>query len=105
MLNPVRAGLCERPEQWRWSSCRASIGLAPVPRFLSQDRLASALGTSPAGAARVLRDFVDAALAVTAQGGDSPGDSPRRRRRSRGLAVPVRAREALREEADEQRSR
>jgi putative transposase len=24
-LNPVRAGLCERPEQWRWSSARAHI--------------------------------------------------------------------------------
>jgi REP element-mobilizing transposase RayT len=76
MLNPVRAGLCERPEQWRWSSCRASIGLAPVPRFLSQDRLASALGTSPAGAARVLRDFVDAALAVPPKAGTVPGTVP-----------------------------
>lgn len=27
-LNPVRAGLVERPEQWRWSSCRAHLGLA-----------------------------------------------------------------------------
>jgi putative transposase len=24
-LNPVRAGLCARPEQWRWSSARAHI--------------------------------------------------------------------------------
>jgi len=27
-LNPVRAGLVERPEQWRWSSARAHLGLA-----------------------------------------------------------------------------
>jgi putative transposase len=26
-LNPVRAGLVERPEQWRWSSARAHLGL------------------------------------------------------------------------------
>jgi putative transposase len=26
-LNPVRAGLAERPEQWRWSSARAHLGL------------------------------------------------------------------------------
>jgi putative transposase len=27
-LNPVRAGLAARPEQWRWSSARAHLGLA-----------------------------------------------------------------------------
>lgn len=27
-LNPVRAGLAERPEAWRWSSARAHLGLA-----------------------------------------------------------------------------
>lgn len=27
-LNPVRARLTERPEQWRWSSARAHLGLA-----------------------------------------------------------------------------
>lgn len=26
-LNPVRAGLVERPEQWRWSSARTHLGL------------------------------------------------------------------------------
>jgi putative transposase len=28
-LNPVRARLVERPEQWRWSSARGHLGLAP----------------------------------------------------------------------------
>jgi putative transposase len=28
-LNPVRAGLVRRPEQWRWSSARAHLGSAP----------------------------------------------------------------------------
>jgi putative transposase len=32
--NPVRAGLCARPEHWRWSSARALLGLSPPPRFL-----------------------------------------------------------------------
>lgn len=27
-LNPVRAGLVARPEDWRWSSARAHLGLA-----------------------------------------------------------------------------
>ena len=30
--NPVDAGLCERPEDWRWSSYRAHVGLAPPAR-------------------------------------------------------------------------
>ncbi len=28
-LNPVRAGLAARPEQWPWSSARAHLGIAP----------------------------------------------------------------------------
>ena len=35
VLNPVRAGLCEKPEHWRWSSYRAAAGLTTAPRFLS----------------------------------------------------------------------
>jgi len=30
-LNPVRAGLVDRPEDWRWSSARAHLGLAGDP--------------------------------------------------------------------------
>jgi REP element-mobilizing transposase RayT len=33
-LNPVRAGLVRRPEQWRWSSYAATIGRRAVPSFL-----------------------------------------------------------------------
>jgi putative transposase len=33
-LNPVRAGLCDHPLDWRWSSCRATMGLVPKPDFL-----------------------------------------------------------------------
>jgi putative transposase len=76
LLNPVRAGLCERPEQWRWSSYRAAIALAPAPRFLSHARLAAALETSPAGAARVLREFVEAGLAAPPETGTVPGTVP-----------------------------
>jgi REP-associated tyrosine transposase len=28
-LNPLRAGLARRPEDWRWSSARGHLGLAP----------------------------------------------------------------------------
>ena len=30
VMNPVRAGLVERPEDWRWSSYRATAGLESV---------------------------------------------------------------------------
>lgn len=30
-LNPVRAGLCDRPEEWRWSSACANLGLVIDP--------------------------------------------------------------------------
>lgn len=33
-MNPVRAGLVKLPEDWMWSSYRATLGLSPVPAFL-----------------------------------------------------------------------
>jgi REP element-mobilizing transposase RayT len=38
-LNPVRAGMVDHPLEWRWSSCRAIVGLDPKPDFLSPARL------------------------------------------------------------------
>ena len=35
VLNPVAIGLVRRPEQWRWSSYAAAIGLAKRPSFLT----------------------------------------------------------------------
>jgi REP element-mobilizing transposase RayT len=34
VLNPVRAGMVEHPEQYRWSSYRATAGLEPAPEWL-----------------------------------------------------------------------
>ncbi len=36
-LNPVRAGLCDHPGEWPWSSYRALVGDTPAPPFLSLD--------------------------------------------------------------------
>ena len=36
-LNPVRAKLCHRPEDWAWSSYPALLGMVPPPRFLTVD--------------------------------------------------------------------
>jgi REP element-mobilizing transposase RayT len=35
--NPVEAGLCATPEDWRWSSYAALLGRVPLPPFLKQD--------------------------------------------------------------------
>ena len=34
VLNPVRAGITKRPEDWAWSSYRGTVGLSPTPQFL-----------------------------------------------------------------------
>jgi len=41
VLNPMRVGLVKRPEQWRWSSYKATIGLAKRPAFLTVDWILS----------------------------------------------------------------
>jgi putative transposase len=39
VLNPLRARLVKRPEQWRWSSYRASAGMDAAPPWLATDWL------------------------------------------------------------------
>ena len=34
VLNPVEAGICGHPSQWRWSSYRATIGVERAPEWL-----------------------------------------------------------------------
>ena len=49
-LNPVRAGLCERPDEWPWSSHAAVLGSEP-PEWASHSRLLEyfgAVGGDPA---------------------------------------------------------
>jgi len=60
--NPVRAGMCTRPEDWYWSSYRGCI----VPSesafpFVDSSRLTAYFGSSPERARPRLRAFVDAA--------------------------------------------
>jgi REP element-mobilizing transposase RayT len=39
VLNPVRAGMVQRPEDYRWSSYRAIVGLDPAPPWLAVDHV------------------------------------------------------------------
>lgn len=73
-LNPVRAGLVERPEQWRWSSYAATIGHAPCPNFLSPGWVLSLFSDDSTTAAARFKAFVDAALpAIEVVPGSDPG--------------------------------
>ena len=59
VLNPVRAGLCAHPSEWRWSSYRATAGLAPAPDFLTTSWLLGQFGRDDARARAGYRAFVD----------------------------------------------
>jgi putative transposase len=61
-LNPVRAGLVERPEEWRWSSYAARAGLADAPAWLTIGPLASLFGDDAATQQGAYREFVLSAI-------------------------------------------
>ncbi|MBM3301147.1 MAG: transposase, partial [Deltaproteobacteria bacterium] len=46
VLNPVASGLTGEPEDWRWSSYRATAGLCPCPSFLRIDFVISLFETN-----------------------------------------------------------
>jgi putative transposase len=58
-LNPVRAGLCGHPAEWRWSSYGALAGRAPAPAFLTCDWLLSQFGPDVSRARTRFAGFVD----------------------------------------------
>ncbi|HEX9982785.1 MAG TPA: transposase [Thermoanaerobaculia bacterium] len=58
VLNPVRAGLAGRPEQHRWSSYRATAGLAPAPEWLDTSAALARFGSDVALAQAEYRAFV-----------------------------------------------
>ncbi|MHB8643961.1 MAG: REP-associated tyrosine transposase [Gaiellaceae bacterium] len=70
VLNPVAAGICRRPEEWPWSSYRASAGLDFPPPFLAVDALLALFGTRPHKARSAYAAFVRDGLASSSdQGG------------------------------------
>ena len=72
VLNPVRAGICGRPEEFRWSSYRATAGLDPAPPFLWATVLLAQFGPEARTARARYRRFV-------AAGAGLPDPSIRRR--------------------------
>ena len=59
-LNPVRAGLCDSPIAWPWSSYAATVGLSDQPEYLSTDRVLRQFDPDPQRARAAIRRFVEA---------------------------------------------
>ena len=59
--NPVEAGLCRHPAEWRWGSYRALAGLgpSPAPTFLDVRRVLSMFGPKADSARKRFRTFID----------------------------------------------
>ena len=58
VLNPPRVKARDRVDQWKWSSYRATAGLARAEKFLTTDWLLSQFGSRRAEARRRYREFV-----------------------------------------------
>jgi putative transposase len=66
VLNPVRAGIVARPEEWRWSSYRATVGSETAPAFLDVDAMLSMLSPSAPRARELFREMVETAARADA---------------------------------------
>ena len=64
VLNPVRAGLVARPEDYVWSSHRAVIGDVPAPEWLAVDDVLAQFAPERELARARYRHFVDAAIGL-----------------------------------------
>ena len=57
--NPVRAGLCQHPAEWVWSSYRATAGLDSCPSFLAARELLSYFSDVPDRALAMYVELMD----------------------------------------------
>lgn len=64
ILNPVRAHMVERPEEYRWSSYRALAGLEAIPDWLDREWLFE-LHSDPSTAQAIYRDYVNEKVGAT----------------------------------------
>lgn len=62
VLNPVRAGIVKRPEDYRWSSYRATAGLEPAPEWLDVDAVLRSFAPDMTIAQAYYREFVAAGV-------------------------------------------
>jgi putative transposase len=64
VMNPAENGLCGSPDEWRWSSYRASAGIEPPQSFLDVNRLWSFFGDAAERAMSRYRAAVQGVVGV-----------------------------------------
>jgi putative transposase len=69
VLNPVRAGMVGKAEEWPWSSYRALIGMEPAPPWLTTDWILEQYGRSRKSATTAFRRYVEKGV-----GGEFPDE-------------------------------
>lgn len=58
VLNPVRANIVKRPQDWKWSSYRSTTGKAKPPSWFSTDWILAQFGRSRRRAQRLYHQFI-----------------------------------------------
>jgi REP element-mobilizing transposase RayT len=58
ILNPVRANIVKRPQNWKWSSYRSTTGTAKTPQWLTTDWILARLSRSRRRAQRLYHQFI-----------------------------------------------
>ena len=64
VLNPMRAGICQMPEQWRWSSYLVMVGQAHPSNWLHIEWLLGQFGSQQAKAVAAYVDHVRAGVGL-----------------------------------------
>lgn len=62
VLNPLKAGIVERPDDWKWSSYISTAGIKKAPRYLTVDWILGQFGKDRGKAEKNYRDFVKAGI-------------------------------------------
>lgn len=77
VLNPVRAGACGHVREWRWSSYRATAGIAERPTFLTTELVLGLFSRDRDRARGLYADFVARGTVLGAMSsGLTPGTRP-----------------------------
>lgn len=61
-LNPVRAGIAEKPDAYKWSSCRYYTVKKKAPEWLERNFILGYFGKKPVVAMKRYQDFVTAVI-------------------------------------------
>lgn len=72
-LNPVRATMAERPEDWKWSSYAATCGLKKASEFLKVEWILGQFGDEVGTAQKRYKEFVIAGIQKESPWGEIQG--------------------------------